>query len=318
MATITVFDDPLDPYGWALQPAVRRLAVAFPDVERRIRAVPLADSWDDYGGPEIRGGKAGMAATCAQVSEESGMPIDEYLWFDDAPGSPLPGCRAVAGAAVAGPEETDPAARAMRALREATFIRRVNVATDEGLRATLSAVPGVDAEAVTDAMADGRADGELDAHRGEARSLDAAGIRRAGDRPVLPTVVVADGEDARAVSGQANYARYREAVEAVTGTSPVDERPSVGAALERFSPEGWVAARELSELADRPYDDAVAAAREVEGIVERSFASEPFFRTAEYVEGEADDGAGEGGDDGDDDDGQETDDDGEEADDGNP
>lgn len=289
MATITVYDDPLNPHGWALQPALRRIRLSFPSIEWRVRPVPLADDWETYDGPEIRGGTQGIPATCAQVSESSGMPIDEYLWFDDPPRSSLPGCRLVALAAerevTVEDAPVDGATAAMRAVREATFVRRVNVTTEAGLDDVIDRSPVLDAAAVRSGLADGTADAALETH-GDLDDADVPGVRTTGDRPELPTVVVSDGDDARGHSGRGKYPRYAQLVERVTGSSPEEESVDVSAVVSQFSPKGWIAVTELSELTDTPYDEAVAATRDLAEVTEREFAGEPFFRASEHVSGD--------------------------------
>lgn len=286
MAHIEHFDDPLNPHGWAVEPALRRLRTSFPELSWTVRPTVLVDSWEAYEGPEFENGRAGAAATCARVSERSDMPIDEYLWFEDPPSSSLDACRAVAAAA----EQGDAAGQAaLRALREATFIRRTNVSDREALRSALSSASRVDAGAVLDALEDGTADSALAAHRDAGEDLSAAGVQLVGDRPRLPTVVVrADGE-ARGLSGRRNYGSYRGAVADVTGLEPVAERPDVEEVLDRFSPEGWVSAAELSALVGEPQDavaDRAAAVAEAGDAVGRTFASERFWRRPADADGD--------------------------------
>jgi len=163
---IVQFADPLNPLGWVAEPTRRRVALAYPDVEWTVRPVGMVESWDAYHGPEVEGGRAGMAATCARLAEEYGMPIDEYLWFDDPPESSWPACRAIAAAGLQ--DEADArdragtapglATRLLRACREATFARRRSVSDDATLRAVIDSVPDLDADALAAALDDGRAD----------------------------------------------------------------------------------------------------------------------------------------------------------------
>lgn len=284
---IAQFDDPIDPHGWALEPTVRRLKLAFPDLEWTLHPTVLVSSWDEYRGPELENGRRGMPATCARLSERSGMPIDEFLWFDDPPTSSTDACRTLAAAESQGPTAGE---RLLRALREATFVRRTNVSDPEALRSIVAAVPDLDAEAVWAAVDDGTADETLEGHRGAA-ALDADGVRMAGDRPELPTLVVSDGTTARGISGRRPFGAYRDLVAEVTGLEAREEAPTVEAVAERFSAAGWISTTELAELTGQPYDEARTNAEALcdDGeLVERSFASEPFWRRPEYVpDGEA-------------------------------
>ena len=290
-AELVQYDDPLDPRGWVLEPTRRRLALAFPDLEWTVRPAGMVESWEDYDGAEVEGGRAGMAAACARMSEQYGMPIDEYLWFDDPPTSSWPACRAIAAAglqaagdgdAVDGPEA---AARLLRACREATFARRASLSDPARLREVVEAVPGVDSDALWAAVGDGRADDAFDAAREDAAGEDAPGVERAAGRCALPTLVVRDGGEALGVSGIGDFEDYTDAVTTVTGRAPRESTPDVGAVLDRFSPEGWLARVELAHLTGQPVEDTEAAAAalvEAGDVVEETFAAEPWWRLAEY------------------------------------
>lgn len=280
---IDYYCDPLNPWGWVLEPDRRRLAVAFPDVEWRTRPAGMVESWEAYEGPEIEGGRQGMPATCARLSERYGMPIDEFLWFDDPPSSSWPACRAISAAGLQGDAL---GLGAMRACREATFARRRSISDRDQLEGALADVTGLDLEALTAAIDDGRADDAFADHRSTAASVDAPGVRRVDGRVELPTLVVRDGESSRGVSGRSGYNAYRAAVTAVTGLEP-EAPPGVAALLERFSPCGWVSAVELAVVTGDDEPAVVEAARElVEAgdAVEESFGAGPFFRLAEALE----------------------------------
>lgn len=284
---IAQFDDPINPQGWAQEPLFRRLRCEFPKIEWSYHPTVLVRSWEEYDGPEIENGRQGMPATCATVSEQSGMPIDEYLWFDDPPSSSTAACRAIA--AVSEQEETA-AVRLLRALREATFIRRTNVSDREQLESVIDAVPEFDSEAVTDAL-EREVEDRLTAHEKQASAVDAPGvIRTNGSRLTLPTLVVSDekGDEERGLSGRHEFERYLELVREVSGQEPQRNTLSVREVIERFSSAGWISTTELAELADLPYQDAREIATEAsDDAVERTFASESFFRDPAFV-GETD------------------------------
>ncbi|HKJ60211.1 MAG TPA: DsbA family protein [Halobacteriales archaeon] len=302
-AEIVQFADPLNPLGWVAEPTRRRVALAYPDAAWTVRPVGMVESWDAYDGPEVQGGRAGVAATCARLAEQYGMPIDEYLWFDDPPESSWPACRAIAAAGLQdegdAEDRTGPglATRLLRACREATFARRRSISDDAALRAVIESVPDLDADALATALDDGRADDAFRAAREAARELDAPGVERAGDRPVLPTLVVRADGDARAVSGVTDVAAVREAFEAVAGIEPADETAGVGQLIERFSAEGWVSRAELEHLTGRSPDEVEATVAELVDsgeVVGETYAAEPFWRLRAYVpEEEMDDASGE-------------------------
>ncbi len=274
MTTIHVYADPLDPRGWGSEPAIRRLRLALPDADWELRPVVMVSDWETYAGPEFRS-RGSAPAACSRVSEESGMPIDEFLWFEDPPERSTP---AVEGVAAALEQGVDAGWRFLRAAREATYLRRTNLDSESAVRELASTVPDLDTEAFEAALDAGP---ELpDA----SDATDVHGVEDAGGRPALPAVVVRGDDGERGHSGFADAASLDHVVEAATGSTPELPGMGVAAAVERFSAEGWLAPIELSALAGVGYDEAVDAAREAEGIEEETFASEPFFRTAEYVE----------------------------------
>lgn len=279
MATITVYDDPMNPHGWVLEPVRRKLRARFPEIDWDVRPVVLVPSWDEYEGPELRNGRTGMASTCARLSERSGMPIDEYLWFENPPSSSRDACRALAAV-----DSTDQTAslRLLRALREATFIRRRDVSDRDRLRDLVADVPDLDVDSVFDRMENGTADARLDRYRIPDR--DVPGTRRTNGRYELPTLV-AEGENGTAgVSGRTTFDAAGEAIRTATGQDPEPGPDDVRTAIERFSPEGWISIAELSALVETTERGVIEAAADLpEEVVERTFASESFWRLAEHV-----------------------------------
>ncbi|MFB6131156.1 MAG: DsbA family protein [Salinigranum sp.] len=295
--TIEQFDDPLNPRGWAVEPVRRRIELQYPDADWRLRPVGMVESWDAYDGAEVPGGRSGMAAVCARLGETHPMPIDEYLWFDDPPTSSWPACRAVAAAAIQG---AAPGRRLLRSLREATFLRRLSVDDDDVRASLIEAVPGLDAQRVAEALANGEADERFEAARSAAADLDVPGAARTAGRCELPAFVVRAAGEARAVSGLVDVEEFRATIDAVADVEPAAVTLDVEAALERYSPEGWIARAELSRLTGVEGAAAADEARRlVEGgdVVETAFAAEAFWRTAEYAPAAGDD-EGDGGADG--------------------
>jgi predicted DsbA family dithiol-disulfide isomerase len=282
---IDYFGDPLNPQGWVMEPIRRQVAVAFPDLPWRVRPAGMVESWDRYDGPELPGGRTSVPATCARLSEQYGMPIDEYLWFDDPPTTSWPACRAISAA---GLQSDTLGARALRACREATFARRRSVSDPDALREVLATIPEMDLDALDAALDDGRADDAFTEHRQAAAETDEAGVERTATRVALPTLVARGDDGIRGVSGLADAGTWLDAVAAATDREPVDEPPSVEVLLERFSPSGWVAAAELATIRDCSEATAVAAARtlvEDGRAIEETFAASPFFRLADVAQG---------------------------------
>jgi protein-disulfide isomerase-like protein with CxxC motif len=279
MAELHQFDDPLNPQGWGAEPMMRRLRLTFPDLNMTVHPIGIIDSWETYSGPEIPGGRSAMAAVCARVSEESGMPIDEYLWFENPPSSSMLAAETVAAAGIIDEEAMT---RLLRMLREATFVRRRNIAEKTTLREIVARVS--DPNVVFDAVADDSGAAELTRHREMLTDLDVENITDASDlnRPELPTLVVR-GNETIGVAGRADFDTYCQAVTAATDLTPCASRPDVAEVLELFSPEGWIATAELASLAGVTYDEAAATAANRNEVVERTFAAESFWRTAAHV-----------------------------------
>lgn len=269
---IHVYGDPLDPRGWGSEPAVRRLRTALPDADWLFHPVVLVADWETYDGPEFRS-QGAVPAACSRVSERSEMPIDEFLWFDDAPVQSEPATHGVAAAF----EQGETAGwRFLRAGREATFIRRQNLDSTAAVVNLAGETDGVDADSLAQRLDQGVSLSTPD-------PTDVPGVEMAGDRPSLPTVVVRGEAGKRGHSGLVDFAQLTRLVTGATGSSPDPPTLSIEEVLERFSPEGWLAVTELSVLAQTGYETVVDAAREASGVTERSFASEPFFRATEFV-----------------------------------
>lgn len=277
MTTIHVYADPLDPRGWGSEPALRRLRLALPDADWELRPVVMVNDWDSYRGPEFQS-RGSAAAACSRVSEESGMPIDEFLWFEDAPAGSAPATHGVAAAL----EQGETAGwRFLRAAREATYIGRTNLDTESAVVELASSVPDLDTEAFEAALTAGPALPD------PSDATDVHGVEDAGDRPALPAIVVEGSVETRGHSGFADAASLDHVVQSATGSAPEPPQIDVTEAVERFSAEGWLAPIELSALAGVGYDEAVDAARDADGVSEQEFASEPFFRAESSVGADA-------------------------------
>ena len=114
------YTDPMCPWSWALEPALRKLSVEF------------------AGGFEVTFVMCGMArevgdtshvvSEMLEASDESGMPVDARLWLSAPPRSSHPACLAVRAAA----EQGDPAPY-LRRLREGLLCRRRKLDTADAL-----------------------------------------------------------------------------------------------------------------------------------------------------------------------------------------
>ena len=273
MVEIDVYDDPLNPIGWGMQPALRRLRYDCPGADWRRRPVVLVPDWDRYGGPEFPGGRRTAPATCLRVAEETGMPIDEYLWFEDAPEGSRPACEGIEDVTEPGSEARS---RLFRAAREATFLRQTNLDSDDAVREVVVETLGpTAAERFRPESSDPASPGRSSALAPpECSSVD--GVEIVDERPVLPTVVVSGPSGQAGRSGRAGIDDLRRLVTEVGGSPETDASPSIESIVDEFSPEGWLCGTELAALTGRSYDDALDAAAALPGTETREFAAETF------------------------------------------
>lgn len=281
MVEIVVYDDPLNPHGWGFEPVLRRLRVECSSASWRWQPVVLVSDWASYDGPEFPRGRQMVPSTCSRVSEESGMPIDEYLWFEDPPSSSLPMC---VGVVTATDAASDARPRLFRAAREATFLRQQNLDTMPAVRDLVASVLGSDAVNATPETLEGTAWGEEYAvlANGGPGISDVEGIDIVGGRPELPSVVVRDGDTEFGLSGRVDIASLRELVATVTGQRPSPTTLGLREVIDRFSSEGWLSRTELVALTDYQYRAVMDAVDDLTDVETAEFAAETFVRATEY------------------------------------
>src|SRR3954465_90756 len=86
MIHVAYFTDPLCPWSWAAEPALRRFGVEFSgQVQITYVMVGMARQTDS----------AHMLAQTLEASAASGMPADARVWLEGAPRSSPSGCLAV-------------------------------------------------------------------------------------------------------------------------------------------------------------------------------------------------------------------------------
>jgi predicted DsbA family dithiol-disulfide isomerase len=231
------YTDPVCPWSWALEPALRKLAVEF------------------AGSFEVRYVMCGMAREVGdarhlvgemlEASEESGMPVDPRLWLADPPRSSHPACLAVKAAS----EQGDPAPY-LRRLREGLQCRRRKLDTADALIGEARSVPGLDVERLRLGLA---SHGVLEAF---AADLDRCGAvspehhSEGSDRVKLPSLefVGADGS-VHGVYGPSDYGKLRAAAESAGAVASGSGAVSVEDALRRF---GTMATAEVAAVCDLP------------------------------------------------------------------
>jgi putative protein-disulfide isomerase len=234
------YTDPMCPWSWAIEPALRKLAVEF------------------GGGLEVRYVMCGMAreirdtgpfvSEMLEAADRSGMPVDARLWLAAPPRSSHPACLAVKAAS----EQGDPIGLGfyLRRLREGLLCRRRKLDTADALIEEARTVPGLDVEKLRLGLA---SHGVLEAFAGD---LDRCGAvspehhSAGGDRVKLPSLefVGADGE-AHGVYGPTDYGTLRAAAVAAGATPTSDPTLSVDEALRRF---GTMATAEIALVCDLP------------------------------------------------------------------
>jgi predicted DsbA family dithiol-disulfide isomerase len=131
--TATYFTDPMDPWGWAAEPARRRLEVEFAgQVQITCVMVGLVRRTDEE---RLRR----LALSTLDAAAESGMPADARVWLRDPPASSYPASIAVHAVS----EQTDPGPY-VRRLREAVFAERRRIDTPEALIEVARELGGID------------------------------------------------------------------------------------------------------------------------------------------------------------------------------
>jgi len=236
------YTDPMCPWSWALEPALRKLSVEL--------AGELQVTFVMCGMAREVGDAGPVLSEMLEAADQSGMPVDGRLWLAAPPRSSHPACLAVKAAA----EQGDPAAY-VRRLREGLMCRRRKLDTADSLIEEARAVPGLDVDRLRLGLA---SHGVLEAFAGD---LDRCGAVSAehhspgSNRVKLPSLEFRGADGAlHGVYGPSDYGTLRAAAVAA-GASPAPEDSaaptplSVEAALRRF---GTMATSEVASVCDLP------------------------------------------------------------------
>ncbi len=232
------YTDPMCPWSWALEPALRKLAVEF--------AGGLEVSYVMCGMAREVGDTAPFVTQMLEASDASGMPVDARLWLAAPPRSSHPACLAVKAAS----EQGDPTAY-LRRLREGLQCRRRKLDTADALIEEARAVGGLDVEKLRLGLA---SHGVLEAF---AADLDRCGAvspehySSGSDRVKLPSLeFVGAAGSVHWVYGPSDYEKLHEAAAAAGAGAAGDGSPlSVEGALRRF---GSMATPEVALVCDLP------------------------------------------------------------------
>lgn len=267
------YTDPLCPWSWAMEPALRGLKREFgEEIE-----------WTFVMGGLARelAAEPGRILEWLEAGDRGAMPVDPRIWSPArppargsgaSPRSSYPACIAVKAAA----EQGDPS-RYLRRLREGLLARRRKLDTTEALVEEARAVEGMDVERFRIDLASNwtverfGADLELAAEAGERAAgragpaashaggegagtragavASTAGIERRGRVPLPSVEFVAPGGERHAAYGFADLATLRAAALAA-GAEPTAQPPlGVEDALTRL---GALAPAEVAALCDLP------------------------------------------------------------------
>jgi predicted DsbA family dithiol-disulfide isomerase len=238
------YTDPACPWSWALEPALKRLAVDFGDSVRITYVMGgLAREFDAV---EL------VVGEWLNAADRSGMPVDPRVWLEGGLASSFPACLAVKAAA----EQGDPGAY-LRRLREGILCGRRKLDTTEALVEEARATGGIDIDRF-----------RIDLRSNAIVELFGADLERAaavpeehhasGSRARLPTLefAEADGGEPHFVSGLQPYEALRDAAAAAgadrTGAGPA---PAIEEVLARLGP---LATAEVAAICDLPGPRAAA------------------------------------------------------------
>jgi predicted DsbA family dithiol-disulfide isomerase len=231
------YTDPVCPWSWALEPALRKLSVELG--ESMVLRYVMCGMAREVGDP------GHLVSEMLEASEESGMPVDVRLWLAAPPRSSHPACLAVTAAA-----EQGDAASYLRRLREGLLCRRRKLDTADALIEEARAVPGLDVGRLRLGLA---SHGVLEAF---AADLDRCGAvsrehhSSGSNRVQLPSLEFVGADGVRhGVYGPSAYAKLRAAALAAGASPSSDGPPSVEDALRRF---GTMATVEVAAVCDLP------------------------------------------------------------------
>ncbi len=233
------YTDPICPWSWALEPALRKLAFAF--------AGSLSVTFVMCGMAREVGDPAPLVGEMLEASEESGMPVDARMWLAGAPRSSHPACLAVIAAA----EQVDPAPY-LRRLREGLLCRRRKLDTADALIEEARGVPGIDVERLRVALG---SHAILEAFGGQLERCAAVPAEHHSPgtgRVSLPSLeFLGSGGSVHGVYGFSDYGALRAAAVAAGASASGGSAgpPSIEDALRRF---GTMATAEVAAVCDLP------------------------------------------------------------------
>jgi predicted DsbA family dithiol-disulfide isomerase len=248
---VTCYTDPVCPWSWGLEPALRKLGEEFAG-EVRFTYVMCGMVRQLEGGVAQDGAAFKLLSSTLEAAWQSGMPVDPRPWLDDPPRSSHPACIAVKAAE----QQGDPAPL-LRRLREGFLCRRRRLDVAQALLEESRHVPALDPERFS---IDFHSHATLEAF-GADLDLAEAAARRAGDkaadgRPELPSLEFRGADGAlHGVYGFAPYDELRSAAMRAGAQPRRREPPTVEQALQRCAS---MASAEVAAVCDLPGPRAAA------------------------------------------------------------
>ncbi|HKG64769.1 MAG TPA: hypothetical protein VKB28_11930 [Solirubrobacteraceae bacterium] len=183
MIEIQHFSDPGCPWAWSASPHLSVLHWRYGDQLRwRLVMIGLTEHGGEY---ERRGYTAEGMARGFRTFRRRGMPF-ATLPRQHVHGT-WPMCRAVVAARLTVPEREW---SVFRALQFAQFTTTLDLETEEGIRAALERVPGVDVDALMEAAWSPEVEAAFAADRGEARTAEGTPTEFQGKSATTPDGLV--------------------------------------------------------------------------------------------------------------------------------
>lgn len=232
---IDYFTDPLCSWCWATEPKLKRLVEEYGDQLRiEYKMGGLLESWSVfYDALNDIGKPAQVAPHWADVSQRSGMPIDEKLWIEDPPDSTYPASIAVKAAQRQGEVVGE---RYLRRVREMALTECRNIERREVLVQAAQDV-GLDMVRFKSDLSDPSTEQAFRDDMTEARSLGISGF---------PTLVFR-GRNGHAlvVGGYQPYEVYERVILQLAGKLVQHQPTDIAAFVEKY---GHVATQEVETV----------------------------------------------------------------------